>query len=62
MLGDIEMQHLPTTMFEHDKHEQYFHRDRRHSEKVYGYRLTEMVAKKGLPGLTRGPVEGSDDS
>ena len=59
-LADIEVQHLPTTMFQHEEHKQHFHRDRRYGEKVHGYRLAEMVVEKCLPALCWRP-EGSDD-
>src|SRR4029453_10003097 len=52
MLSDIEMQHLATTMFQYDKHEQHLHGDRRHCKKIDGHHLTEMVVEKGLPRLT----------
>src|SRR4051794_32798587 len=62
MLGDIEVQHLPTTMFQHDQYEQHLHPDRRHGEQVHGYRLAEVVVEKRLPGLGWWPADRSDDS
>lgn len=34
MLGHIEVEHLSTTMFQHDEHEQHPHGDRRHREEL----------------------------
>src|SRR3954449_4490920 len=57
MLGHIEMQHLATTMFQHDKYEQHLHRERRHGKKVGRYDLTDMVVQESLPCLGRRPAE-----
>src|SRR4030095_12114998 len=57
MLGHIEMQHLATTMFQHDKYEQYLHRERRHSKEVDRYHLTDMIVQESLPGLVRRSAE-----
>ena len=62
MLSDIEMQHLATTVFQHDEHEQHPHGDRRHREEIDGYQLTEVVVKKRLPRLSRWPAESSENS
>jgi hypothetical protein len=43
MLGHIEMQHLATTMFQHDEHEQHFHGD---GEEIDRHQLAEVVVKK----------------
>ena len=53
MLGDIEMEHLPASMFQHEEDEQHFDRDGRHSKEIDRYHVTEMVMKKGLPRLAR---------
>ena len=52
MLRHSEMQHLATTMFQHQEYEQYLHRDRRHGEEVDGDHLTQVIVQEGLPGLT----------
>ena len=57
MLGHIEMQHLATTMFQHDKYEQHLHRERRHGKEVGRYHLPDMVVQESLPGLVRRPAE-----
>src|SRR5713226_4896762 len=62
MLGHIEMQHLSTTVFQHDEHEHHLHGDRRHREEVDRHQLAEMVVKKRLPSLTRWPAECSENS
>jgi hypothetical protein len=59
---DIEMQHLATTVFEHDEHEQHSHADRRYREEIDRHQLTEVVVKKRLPSLTRRPPESSEHS
>jgi len=51
MLRHMEMQHLATTMFQHQEHEQHLHRDRRHGEEVYRDHLSKMIVQEGLPGL-----------
>src|SRR3954453_10805584 len=61
MVGHIEMQHLATTMFQHDKYEQHLHRERRHGKKVGRYYLTDMVVQESLPGLVRRPAELSQN-
>ena len=48
-LGHIEMQHLATTMFQHDKHEQHLDRDRGNGEEVNRGDLAEVVMKRHLP-------------
>ena len=62
MLGHIEMQHLATTMFQHEKYEQYLHCERRHRKKVGRYDLTDMVMQKSLPCLVRRPAELSQNA
>src|SRR4029434_1102625 len=62
MLSDIEMQHLATTMFQYDKHEQYLHRERRHSKEVDRYHLTDMIVQESLPGLVRRSAELSQNA
>jgi hypothetical protein len=51
MLRHIEMQHLASTMFQHQEHEQHLHRDRRHGEEVDGSHLTQVIVQEGRPGL-----------
>ena len=51
MLRYIEMQHLATTMFQHQEHKQHLHRDRRYGEEVYRDHLTKVIVQEGLPGL-----------
>jgi hypothetical protein len=62
MLGHIEMQYLPTTVFQYDEHEQHLHRDRGHREEINRHELAEVVARKRLPRLGRRPVECSENS
>ena len=62
MLGHVEMQHLATTMFQHDEHEQHFHGDRWHGEEIDRHQLAEVVVKKRLRGLSRWPAEGSENT
>src|SRR4029453_17485831 len=62
MLRHIEMQHLATTMFQHDKYEQHLHRERRHSKEVDRYHLTDMIVQESLPGLVRRPAELSQNA
>src|SRR5262249_1528651 len=52
MLRHMEMQHLATTMFQHQEYEQHLHRERRHGEEVDGDHLTQVIVLEGLPGLT----------
>ena len=62
MLGHIEMQHLATTVLQHDEHEQHPQGDRRYGEKVDRDQLAEVVVKKRLPSLTRRPPDSSEHS
>jgi hypothetical protein len=62
MLGHVEMQHLATTMFQQDEHEQHLHGDRRHGEEIDGHQLAEVVVKKRLPALRRWPADASEKS
>ena len=41
----VEVQHLPTTMFQYDEHEQNFEGDRGHGEEVNRNHLTEVIAR-----------------
>ena len=43
MLGYIEVQHLATTVFQHEEHEQNLHRDRGYGEEVNGNHLADMI-------------------
>ena len=54
MFGHIEMQHLPTTVFQHDEHEQHLHGQRRHGEEIDRHQLADMVVKERLPPLRGG--------
>ena len=56
MLDHIEMQHLASSMFQHDEYEQHLHRERRHRKEVGRYDLTEMAVKESLAGLGRRPA------
>src|SRR5215467_844478 len=51
MLRHMEMQHLATTMFQHQEYEQHLHRNRRHGEEVDGDHLIQVIVQEGLPGL-----------
>ncbi len=62
MLGHIEMQHLATTVLQHDEHEQYLHGDRRHRKEIDRHTLIQMVVKEGLPRLSGGPAKPSQNS
>ena len=61
MVSEVEVQHLAPAMFQHDEHEQHFHGDRRHGEKVHRHRLPEVIVKKGLPRLSGWTAERPDD-
>ena len=62
MLSHVEMQHLATTVFQHDEHEQHPHGDRRHREEIDRHQLADVVVKKRLPRLSRWPAECSEYS
>src|SRR5215467_3711911 len=62
MLGHIEMQHLPTAVFQHEEHEQHLHGDGRYRKEIDGNHLAEVVVKKRLPGLAGWPRQLSEDS
>ena len=58
----VEVQHLPTTMFQYDKHEQHLQGDGRHGEEVNRNHLTEVIAQERLPGLAGRPRQSPEDS
>src|SRR5439155_1271784 len=62
MLGDMEMQYLATIMFQHEKYEQYLHRDRRHSKEIGGYDLAHVVVQEGPPGLVWRAAERAEEA
>src|SRR5262249_19479981 len=62
MLGHIEMQHLPTAVFQHEEHEKYPDGDRGHCKEIDRHHLADVVAKKSLPGLAGSPRQLSEDS
>jgi hypothetical protein len=62
MLGHIEMQHLPTAVFQHEEYEQYPHGDRGDGKEIDRHHLADVVAKKRLPGLAWWPRQLSEDS
>ena len=62
MLDHIEMQHLASSMFQHDEYEQHLHRERRHGKKVGRYDLPDMVVQESLPCLVRRPAELSQNA
>jgi hypothetical protein len=45
------MEHFPTTMLNHEEHEQDSQPDSRNGEEIDRYDLTEVVAKERFPGL-----------
>ena len=62
MLSHVEMQHLATTVFQYDEHEQHPHGDRRHRKEVDRHQLADVVVKKRLPRLSRWSAECSENS
>ena len=60
--GDIEVQHLPTTVFQDDEYEQHPHGDRWNGKEIDRNQLADVVVKKRLPGLTRRPAKASQNS
>ena len=58
----VEVQHLPTTMFQYDEHEQNFEGDRGHGEEVNRNHLTEVIAQERLPDLAGRPRQSPEDS
>jgi|SRR5579863_6822284 len=62
MLRHVEVQHLATTMFQHDENEEYPHSHRRHRKEVDRHQLAEVVVQKRLPRLSRWPVKRSENS
>jgi hypothetical protein len=61
MLGHIEVQHLATTVFQHDEDEQHLHRDRGHAEEVHRDHLAEVIVQERLPGLAGRPRQFPED-
>jgi hypothetical protein len=57
MLGDMEMQYPATIMFQHEKYEQYLHRDGRHSKEIPRDHVADAVVQEGPPGLVRRAAE-----
>src|SRR5262249_32518985 len=62
MLGHIEMQHLTTTMLQHDEYKQHSHAGRGHGEKINRCDLADVVVQKRLPGLSRRSAECAENS
>jgi hypothetical protein len=58
----VEVQHLPTTMFQYHEHEQNLQGDGRHGEEVKRNHLTEVIAQERLPSLAGRPRQSSEDS
>jgi hypothetical protein len=58
----VEVQHLPTTMFHYDEHEQHLQGDSRHGEEVNRNHLTEVIAQERLPGLAGRLRQSPEDS
>lgn len=56
------MQHLTTTVLEHDEYEQHPHRYRRHRKEINRHQLADVVMKKRLSGLSRRLAECPENS
>jgi len=62
MLGHPEVQHLATTMLQHDEHEENLQGDRGYGEEIDRNHLAEVIVEKRLPGLAGPPRQFPEDA
>src|SRR4026208_1853098 len=53
VIGDVEVEHFPAAMLQHQENEQDPQPDGRNGKEVDRHDLTEVIAQKRLPGLRR---------